>query len=95
MSEPALKLATDYVRLASLDFSVGWKPSVEADLVKRQLTLTDLANVLRSCEVYWTDKENADDALFQVVGETTDDGTLTVTICINADRRRVIVEEII
>lgn len=95
MSEPALKIATDYVRLAFVNFSLGWTPEVKAELGCRGLTLTDLTNALRCCNAQWTDKQNASDALFFVVGQTTDDGPLEMVVRIDPNRRHLLVEEIV
>lgn len=95
MSQPALKLATDYVRVALANFSLGWRPSVETELARRGMTLTDLANVLRGCEVCWTDKENAEDAIFAAVGECTEGVTIELLVRVRPDCRRIVVEEVV
>lgn len=95
MSEPALKIATDYVRLALVNFALGWTPEVEEQLGLRGLTLTDMANALRRCEAQWTDKGDASDALFVVVGQTTDDGPLEMVVRVEPNRHRLMVEEIV
>jgi len=94
MSEPALKIATDYVRLALVNFSLGWTPEVEAELSDRGLTLTDMANALRCCEAQWSDKRDASNALFLVVGQTTDDGPLEMVVRVEPNCHRLMVEEI-
>lgn len=95
MSEPALKIATDYVRLALANFSLGWTPDVERDLLRRDLTLTDLANALRCCQVLWTDKESASDALFVVLGDTTEGHSLELAVTVQPDCRRLVVKGIV
>lgn len=95
MSEPALKIATNYVRLALANFSLGWTPKVEAELGRRGLNLTDLANAIRNCEALWTDKEDASDALFIIVGETADGDEVELVVRVKPDCRRLIVEEIV
>lgn len=87
MAEPALKLATKYLRIAVANFDMGWTPAVEAKLRTCGLDLTDLHNSLLRCEVQLSNETDADGAFFIVSGETTEDVKLDIHLWVNPDTR--------
>ena len=95
MPEPMLKIATDFVRIAWIAFAVSFSPRIESDLAKLELDFTDLANVLRNCQVTWSDKQEASDALFEITGQTTEGVDLVLLVRIQSDLRNFVIEEIV
>jgi len=85
MAEPALKIATEFVRIAVANFDMGWIPSVENDLDDIGLDLTDLHNALTCCEVGWSNKLEAEGVLLTVRGETTEGVWIEVDVWVNPD----------
>ena len=94
MAEPALKFATEFVRLAVADFDMSWVPSVEVTLDKMDLSLPDLPNALSSCEVQRSNKSEADGVLLHVIGFTTDDVELQIQVWVSMDQRLYRVEKV-
>ena len=94
MAEPALKIATDFVRVAVADFDMSWSPSVESALAAGGLDLTDLHNALTFCEVTRSNKTEAEGVFLEVVGETTENVELRILVWVNTDRSLYRVEEV-
>lgn len=94
MAEPALKLATKYLRIAVANFDMGWTPAVEAELRQLGLDLTDLHNALLRCEVQRSNETDADGAFFIVLGETTEDERLEIQVWVNPETRVLRVEKV-
>lgn len=85
MAEPALKIATDFVRYAVADLEMRYSPKVEADLERKGQSLLDLYNMLSRCEVLSSNKLEAEGVYLSVRGETTEEVELIAKIWINTD----------
>jgi hypothetical protein len=94
MAEPALKIETDFVRIAVEALAMRWSPSVELDLSLRGLDLTDLHNALTCCLVQRSNKSEATGAFFDVVGETTESISLRMRVYVDLDLQYYRVEEV-
>lgn len=95
MAEPALKLATKYLRIAVANFDMGWTPAVEAQLQRGGRTLTDLHNALIRCEVRSSHEMDADGAFFIVSGETTEEDQLEIYLWVDHERRILRVDKVL
>lgn len=84
MAEPALKIATDYVRVAVANFAIDRTPAVGEALAELGLDLTDIHNALSECEVIGN-KVDAGGALFLVCGTTTEEDQLEILVWVDAD----------
>ncbi len=94
MAEPALQIATDFIRVAVGDLDMRWRPSVEVALRCRGLNLADLYNALAFCEVQRSNKSEAEGVFLEVTGITTENVRLTTKIWVNYDQGFFRVEEI-
>lgn len=85
MAEPALKVATDAIRIAIANFDMRWPPSVEHELAELGLDLADLHNALTCCGVEYSNTSEAEGAYLVVSGITTDDIRLEAEVWVNTD----------
>ena len=95
MAEPALKVATNFVRLAVADFDMSWDGSVDVALARIGLNLADLHNALSDCEVKRSNKLEAEGVFFDVVGSTTEDISLKIRVWVNPDRQCLHVQSVL
>ncbi len=94
MAEPALKLATKFLRVAVENFDMGWLPAVEDELQLIGVDLTDLHNALLGCEVQRSNKIDAGGASFVVSGETTEGERMKIRVWVDPDARVIRVDEV-
>jgi hypothetical protein len=94
MAEPALKVATEFVRIAVANFDVSWTPAVEVTLSARGLNLTDLHNALTCCQVQRSNKSEANGVFLDLSGSTTEDVELAIRVWIDPDRHLFFVEKV-
>ncbi len=94
MAEPALKVATDFMRLAVADFDMSWDRSVDVALAEIDPNLADLHNALSDCEVKGSNKLEAEGVFLNVVGSTTEEVTLIIRVWVNPDRQCIHVESV-
>jgi hypothetical protein len=92
--EPALQIATEFVRIAVAGLDMKWTPDVEFELTRRGLNLADLHNVLAFCEVKRSNKSEAEGVFLEVIGTTTEDLPLSVKVWVNMDQGFFRVEEV-
>lgn len=86
MAEPALKIATEFVRIAVAGLDMRWGPGVESTLSQMGLNLADLHNALAICEVKRSNKLEAEGLSLDVIGTTTEDVPLKIRVWVNLDR---------
>jgi hypothetical protein len=94
MAEPALKIATEFVRIAVAGLDMRWSPSVESTLSQMGLNLADLHHALAICEVKRSNKLEAEGVFLDVIGTTTEDVQLEIKVWVNLDHGFYRVEEV-
>ncbi len=94
MAQPALKLATEIIKIAVANFEMRFTLPVERELAARALNLTDLYNALNFCEVERSNTSDAGEVYLCVVGTTTENVQLAAIVHVNTDCGFYLVEEI-
>jgi len=94
MAEPALKVETEFLRIAVEALEMRFGPDTVSGLLSRGLYLTDLHNALACCEVRRSNKLEADGTFFEVIGDTTEGITLNIKVWVSLDQRFYRIEEV-